>query len=239
MHSSWLGCGDSGFSGHTHSRSALLALGGAGAGAGATAAAPPNCIKIRPHPSYHLDPLFHHHQVNKRAVTNLPGTLKAAESTEVKVEVKGQSEDEVPYPLERLERSLGKDSTADFAVAVDFAVACPAAFSTRRTRQPQAITGRRTPSKMLDDREIDAAVNQLAAYRKDDTLNDILARYETLLGDYKRLKSDYEEEREAREKWKQQARGQERNPFVLVLVDADGYVFDDDCKPQPSHHAAP
>lgn len=92
---------------------------------------------------------------------------------------------------------------------------------------------------MLDDREIDAAVNQLAAYRKDDTLNDILARYETLLGDYKRLKSDYEEEREAREKWKQQARGQERNPFVLVLVDADGYVFDDDCKPQPSHPAAP
>jgi hypothetical protein len=89
---------------------------------------------------------------------------------------------------------------------------------------------------MLADEETDAAVNQLAAYRKDNTLNDILARYETLLGDYKRLKSDYEEEREARERWKQQARGQERNPFVLVLVDADGYVFDDDCKlisPQP------
>lgn len=83
---------------------------------------------------------------------------------------------------------------------------------------------------MLGDKEIDAAVNQLAAYRKDNTLTDILARYETLLGDYKRLKSDYEEEREARERWKQQARGQERNPFVLVLVDADGYVFDDDCR---------
>ncbi|KAH8756006.1 hypothetical protein F5883DRAFT_607503 [Diaporthe sp. PMI_573] len=81
---------------------------------------------------------------------------------------------------------------------------------------------------MLDDKEIDAAVNQLAAYRKDDTLNDILARYETLLSDYKRLKSDYEEEREAREKWKQEAKGHQRNPFVLVLVDADGYVFNDD-----------
>ena len=82
---------------------------------------------------------------------------------------------------------------------------------------------------MLGDKEIEAASSQLAAYRKDGTLNDILARYETLLGDYKRLKSDYEEEREARERWKQQARGQERNPFVLVLVDADGYIFDDDC----------
>ncbi|KAH8761644.1 hypothetical protein F5883DRAFT_606021 [Diaporthe sp. PMI_573] len=80
----------------------------------------------------------------------------------------------------------------------------------------------------MDDREVDAAVNQLAAYRKDDTLNDILARYETLLSDYKRLKSDYEEEREAREKWKQEAKGHQRNPFVLVLVDADGYVFNDD-----------
>lgn len=94
---------------------------------------------------------------------------------------------------------------------------------------------------MLDDREIDAAVNQLAAYRKDDALNDILNRYEALLDDYKRLKSDYEEERENREKWKLQAKGQERNPFVLVLVDADGYVFDDDCKSRltPPHRPSP
>lgn len=92
---------------------------------------------------------------------------------------------------------------------------------------------------MLGDKEIDAAFNQLAAYRKDNTLDDILARYETLLGDYKRLKSDYEEEREARERWKQQARGQERNPFVLVLVDADGYVFDDDCKLISPHPTEP
>ncbi|KAI3394921.1 hypothetical protein diail_2093 [Diaporthe ilicicola] len=80
---------------------------------------------------------------------------------------------------------------------------------------------------MLGDQELKAAADRLATYRRNDALNDILTHYETLLGDYKRLKSDYEEEREARERWKQQARGQERNPFVLVLVDADGYVFDD------------
>jgi hypothetical protein len=34
--------------------------------------------------------------------------------------------------------------------------------------------------------------------------------------DFKRLKSDYEEERDSRERYKQLAKGQERNPFVLV-----------------------
>ncbi|ROV94088.1 hypothetical protein VMCG_08248 [Cytospora schulzeri] len=81
---------------------------------------------------------------------------------------------------------------------------------------------------MLSDKDIDAAAQQLADYRKNDALSDILTKFENLLGDYKRLRSDYEEEREARERWKQQARGQERKPFVLVLVDADGYVFRDD-----------
>lgn len=57
---------------------------------------------------------------------------------------------------------------------------------------------------------------------------EVLEKYGTLIEDYKRLKSDYEEERDARERYKQMARGQERNPFVLVLVDGDGYVFDDD-----------
>lgn len=60
------------------------------------------------------------------------------------------------------------------------------------------------------------------------TLAEVLEKYGTLIQDYKRLKSDYEEERDARERYKQMARGQERNPFVLVLVDGDGYVFDDD-----------
>lgn len=80
---------------------------------------------------------------------------------------------------------------------------------------------------MLTDKEIDDASSQLADYRQKDTLPDILNNYEALIEDYRRLKSDYEEEREARERYKKQAKGQERNPFALVLVDGDGYVFHD------------
>ncbi|KAK7757078.1 hypothetical protein SLS62_001096 [Diatrype stigma] len=81
---------------------------------------------------------------------------------------------------------------------------------------------------MLGDQEIERNAKQLAEYKKNDALPDILERYANLIEDYKRLKSDYEEEREGRERYKQMARGQERNPFVLVLVDGDGYVFEDD-----------
>lgn len=84
-----------------------------------------------------------------------------------------------------------------------------------------------TPYKMLTDKEIDEAESQLADYRKKDTLPQILNSYEALLENYRRLKSDYEEERDARERYKKQAKGQERNPFVLVLVDGDGYVLHD------------
>jgi hypothetical protein len=80
---------------------------------------------------------------------------------------------------------------------------------------------------MLTDREIERAAAQLAEYRRSDALTQLLDQYATLIEDYKRLKSDYEEEREAREKYKQMTKGQERNPFVLVLVDGDGYVFND------------
>lgn len=80
---------------------------------------------------------------------------------------------------------------------------------------------------MLSDKDIDEAAHQLANYRQNDTLTEILNGYEQLLERYKRLRSDYEEERDARERYKQLARGQERNPFILVLVDADGYIFND------------
>ncbi|KAI1078537.1 hypothetical protein F5B20DRAFT_571542 [Whalleya microplaca] len=81
---------------------------------------------------------------------------------------------------------------------------------------------------MLSEKEIGRAAQQLAEYRQNNTLSEILERYATLIDDYRRLKSDYEEEREGRERYKQMARSQERNPFVLVLVDGDGYVFNDD-----------
>ncbi|KAH7110522.1 hypothetical protein B0J13DRAFT_462358, partial [Dactylonectria estremocensis] len=60
-----------------------------------------------------------------------------------------------------------------------------------------------------------------------DSLADILEQYATLIESYKRLKSEYEEEREGRERYKQLARGHERNPFALVIVDGDGYVFNE------------
>lgn len=68
----------------------------------------------------------------------------------------------------------------------------------------------------------------LASAKQQETLAEVLEKYGTLIESYKRLKSDYEEERDSRERYKQMARGQERNPFVLVLVDGDGYIFDDD-----------
>jgi hypothetical protein len=48
-------------------------------------------------------------------------------------------------------------------------------------------------------------------------------KYENIIEDYRRLKSDYEEVREAREKYKRLAKDQDRSPFVLLLVDGDGY----------------
>ena len=82
---------------------------------------------------------------------------------------------------------------------------------------------------MLADKELDQTTAQLADFRAANeqhhaTLSEVLEKYTTLVDDYKRLKSDYEEERDSRERYKQLARGQERNPFVLVLVDGDGYV---------------
>ncbi|KAI9157893.1 benzoate 4-monooxygenase cytochrome P450 [Paramyrothecium foliicola] len=79
---------------------------------------------------------------------------------------------------------------------------------------------------MLPPETIDEAAEKLERYRKDNELSAILDRYALLIEDYKRLKSDYEEEREGRERYKQLARAQERNPFALVLVDGDGYKFD-------------
>ncbi|KAK1143573.1 hypothetical protein N8T08_006183 [Aspergillus melleus] len=83
---------------------------------------------------------------------------------------------------------------------------------------------------MLAETEIQALDADLASVVRQneqhhDTLQMLLQRFHLLLDDYNRLKSDYEEEKESREKYKKLARGQERNPFVLVLVDGDGCLF--------------
>lgn len=51
---------------------------------------------------------------------------------------------------------------------------------------------------MLTDKEVDEAESKLTDYRKKDTLPNVLDNYEALLESYSRLKSDYEEERDAR-----------------------------------------
>ncbi|KAI0484061.1 hypothetical protein GGR56DRAFT_612157 [Xylariaceae sp. FL0804] len=80
---------------------------------------------------------------------------------------------------------------------------------------------------MMSEKQLEDAAQQLVEFQQSNTLSAILDGYSDLLASYRRLKSDFEEEREGRERYKQMARGQERNPFVLVLVDGDGYVFDD------------
>jgi hypothetical protein len=85
---------------------------------------------------------------------------------------------------------------------------------------------------MLSDQELTQAGEKLTNFQnthkeQQENLSQLLQQYDSLLESYKRLKSDYEEEREARERYKQLARGQERNPFVLVLIDGDSYVFDE------------
>ena len=86
---------------------------------------------------------------------------------------------------------------------------------------------------MLNERELEQDAAQLDNFRQasskhQETLSQTLEKYTTLMENYKRLRSDYEEERDARERYKQMAKGQERNPFVLVLVDGDGMIFEDD-----------
>jgi chromosome segregation ATPase len=82
---------------------------------------------------------------------------------------------------------------------------------------------------MLTDKELQDLTGQFESFKVDKAehekkIEDILGKYESILSDYRRLKSDYEEEREAREKYKRIAKDGDRNPFVLVLVDGDGYV---------------
>ncbi|KAF1356314.1 hypothetical protein BDV97DRAFT_4773 [Delphinella strobiligena] len=85
---------------------------------------------------------------------------------------------------------------------------------------------------MLNENELEGLDRELSDFRlanskHHDSLQELTDNYSQLLEDYRRLRSDYEEEKESREKYKKLARGQERNPFVLVLVDGDGYIFDD------------
>lgn len=86
---------------------------------------------------------------------------------------------------------------------------------------------------MLSEEELGQCAVKLTDARRiiqqqNDTMTSALASYDSLMQAYKRLKSDYEEERNSRDNYNQIDRGQKTTSFVLVLVDGDGYVFDDD-----------
>jgi uncharacterized protein (DUF3084 family) len=74
---------------------------------------------------------------------------------------------------------------------------------------------------ILGDSEIQALEGNLGAIVRDsqqhhDNLQNLLQQFHFLLESYNRLKSDYEEEKEAREKYKKLARGQVRLPAYTV-----------------------
>lgn len=82
---------------------------------------------------------------------------------------------------------------------------------------------------MLDEREIGGLDRQISDYfqtreERHATQGKFLEDIQQLIADYRQLQSDYEEARESRDKYKKMARGGERGPFVLLLVDGDSYI---------------
>lgn len=66
---------------------------------------------------------------------------------------------------------------------------------------------------MLRDTDLDSLNSHLGSLSREnqqhhDNLQDLLDKFKGLLEDYSLLKSDYEEEKAGREKYKKQARGQ-------------------------------
>lgn len=79
------------------------------------------------------------------------------------------------------------------------------------------------PHTMRRDDDIQALGSDLTSIVHDnqqhhDNLQGLLQRFQGLLESYYRLKSDYEEEKEAREKYKKMARGQVCSSLTLVVL---------------------
>lgn len=88
---------------------------------------------------------------------------------------------------------------------------------------------------MLNEKELESEEAQLRSVKDSagkhlDDLQQLLAKHEELLEAYRLLKSDYEEEKESRGKYKRLAKLQpqglvpDEQPFVLLLVDGDHYI---------------
>lgn len=77
---------------------------------------------------------------------------------------------------------------------------------------------------MLGDAEIHALDGNLGTIIQQNQqhhtdLQNLLEKFRQLLDSYNNLKSDYEEEKEAREKYKRMARGQVRNMVVSTVLE--------------------
>ena len=77
---------------------------------------------------------------------------------------------------------------------------------------------------MLGDAEIHALDGNLGIIIQQNQqhhtdLQNLLEKFRQLLDSYNNLKSDYEEEKEAREKYKRMARGQVRNMVVSTVLE--------------------
>jgi hypothetical protein len=79
----------------------------------------------------------------------------------------------------------------------------------------------------LTDGEVDRLSDKLTDFTDRNPLDEILADYKAVLDDYRRIRNNWEEACSSRDRYKQEARSQDKNPFALVLVDGDGYIFDD------------
>ncbi|KAI1262317.1 hypothetical protein F5Y18DRAFT_397997 [Xylariaceae sp. FL1019] len=77
---------------------------------------------------------------------------------------------------------------------------------------------------MFSQKDIKDASEQLVRFNQTNALGDILQKYEKLLVEHSKLKSTHEEDQI---RLMQLSRGQEPDPFVLVLIDGDGYIFND------------
>ncbi|CAH0055884.1 unnamed protein product [Clonostachys solani] len=83
---------------------------------------------------------------------------------------------------------------------------------------------------MLTEDQLRHSEQALIKFRQDDALSEILDEYAELIRDYNKLKTEYEEARESRERYKKLSKGQDLGQYVIVLIDGDGdgYHFQDD-----------
>ncbi|KAF2193391.1 hypothetical protein K469DRAFT_712146 [Zopfia rhizophila CBS 207.26] len=88
---------------------------------------------------------------------------------------------------------------------------------------------------MLGDGEVDSFDTHLERFKlinqsNQHELQDLLKEYTQVLEKYKDLKNSYNELKDAKEvkKAEKVSNGKARNPYVLVLIDGNGYIFNDE-----------